>query len=662
MTLTFSKRSILDQIRDVSAGSGRGYIDKIKQVLSKFRPRVGTGKSRRILIGVFIGITLVVVSGLLLASYSYSRIKSLQSDVAVAETAAREVYASLKGQDLILANQQLLAVDQALEQIEQTYMQLAFYRHVPYLGTYFKDGVLAIDAAKAGLRSGHILLDTIEPYADVLGFAGEGTFSQGTAEDRIIKIIETMDKVAPALDQVALELETVNTLLAQIDSSRYPFEVRGEKVDQVIGQVQDWASIAASAVLDVKPLLEVLPSVAGLEKEKVYLVIFQNDAEIRPTGGFITAYGVLRVDKGKVFQEKSEDIYALDAKFNSRIPAPEVLRKYLTNINVWHLRDMNLSPDFVESMNTFMTHYRQVPGENADRIDGIVAVDTQVLSDLISVLGPTEVPGFGTYSADIDPRCDCPQVIYELEDFATRPRAYLRDDRKSFLGPMLQTILQKAYAAPNEAWPRLFEVVVSNVVEKHVLFYMFDAQAQAAAERANIAGRIKDYQGDYLHINDTNLGGAKSNLFITTKVDLNVETSAQGTANQLEVTYRNPAPASNCNLEAGKLCLNGIYRNWVRFYLPLGSQLVEATGLDEGSVKVSEDLGKTVIEGFFKFAPKSQARVRLSYTTPYVVSDQYRLLIQKQPGQKLPEYTVTFNQVDQQVFELGTDKEVVFVP
>lgn len=609
-----------------------------------------------------IGLSVILIPLILLSvlgAYTYTKAKTLQGLVAATEISGRETYHALRSQDLILANQKLHETQDYLDQVSHVYSQLGIYAYTPFR-SYYLDGQAALAAAESGLKAGEVLFDTLEPYADVLGFSGAGSFEGGTAEDRIVAILETMSMVVPALDQVAEHLVQVQNHLDRISPDRYPFEVRGQNVGELIEQAKAWSSTAVVGVTEVKPILEVIPRVAGLEEEKKYLVLFQNDAEIRPTGGFMTAYGILRVDNGRVSQDVSDDIYALDARFNSRIPAPAPIRRYLDNINYWHLRDMNLSPDFKESMDTFMTHYRQIPGEPADELDGIIAVDTQVLVDLIRVLGPTEVPGYGIYTAEIDPRCDCPQVIYELEDYATRPRAYLRDDRKSFLGPMLQTILLKAYGAPSESWPELFDIMINNVMEKHVLFYMFDEEVQLAAESVNIAGRIQDFDGDYLHINDSNLGGAKSNLFITESVDMIITAEESGVTNLVEVTYRNPAPASNCNLEAGQLCLNAVYRGWVRFYLPLGSELIQTQGLEEGTVEVSEDLGKTVVEGFFRFAPQSQARVRVEYQSAYIPGEDYKLLIQKQPGKKNPEYTVTFNQVEQKEFDLRMDREVVF--
>ena len=92
-------------------------------------------------------------------------------------------------------------------------------------------------------------------------------------------------------------------------------------------------------------------------------------------------------------------------------------------------------------------------------------------------------------------------------------------------------------------------------------------------------------------------------------------------------------PGDNCNLEAGQLCLNGLLRDWIRIYVPVGSRLTAARGF-EVDLTTGEDLGKTVFDGFFTLAPESVKKLELEYTTPAgtVTGDNYRLLIQQQPG------------------------------
>ncbi|MBI2009902.1 MAG: DUF4012 domain-containing protein, partial [Candidatus Chisholmbacteria bacterium] len=462
----------------------------------------------------------------------------------------------------------------------------------------------------------------------------------------------------PEIDRVAEKVKIANQELGKINPNRYPFTVKGRNLKESITEAQSFAAEALVAVTDAKPVLEIIPEALGISKEKKYLVMFQNDAELRATGGFMTAYGILRVDKGKVFQEKSDDIYNLDSKFNSRLKPPELIDKYLPNVFYWYLRDMNLSPDFKASMDVFYEHYQDIPGET--EVDGIIAVDTQVLSDLVTILGPIDVPGFGTFSSENDSRCDCPQIIYELEDMASRPVAYIKTDRKGFLAPMLQTILLKAYGSPKNLWPGLFQTMTRDIAEKHALFYLFDASSQQAIEGINVAGRILEFDADYFHVNDVNLGGAKSNMFVTEEVIQEITIGDDDTVTKkVTIAYKNPAPASNCNLEAGELCLNGILRNVMRLYVPRGSELKEALGFEEDTTETYEELGKTVFQGFFTLSPENQAKVVFEYTLPFKVEgDEYRQLIQKQPGKKKPKYVVMINNEHQEEFELASDKEL----
>jgi len=231
-------------------------------------------------------------------------------------------------------------------------------------------------------------------------------------------------------------------------------------------------------------------------------------------------------------------------------------------------------------MDVFVPNYETVPGQPKD-IDGIITVDTQVLTDLVNVLGPIEVPGFGTFTTQKDVRCDCPQIIYALSEISDRPTPFVRQDRKGILGPMMRTILTKAYTAPKTSWPNLFTTAWNDVQARHVQLYFFDQKFQAAAETVGAAGRMQmdPKYPDFLAVVDANLGGAKSNLFTTTDITQEVSAPSNGTIDKkVTLTYKNNHAGSNCNLEAGQLCLNATLRDWNRLYLPKGSKLVNSQG------------------------------------------------------------------------------------
>lgn len=562
---------------------------------------------------------------------------------------------NLTSQDLPALKETLGQLHQEISTTLKFYNNLGWTSLLPLYGAYYQDGKHALSAGLAGIEAGQVLTDAIEPYADVLGFKGSGSFSGGTVEDRVVTILGTLEKITPKIDDVGSKLKVVDSELSHIDEKRYDVEFKGKNVSDRLVKIKDASHAAAVAVTDARPALQVLPKLAGMEGEKKYMILFHNDGELRGTGGFMTAYGILRVDHGRVFPEKSSDIYDLDSKFKERLAPPDSIKAYL-KVPYWHLRDMNLSPDFKENMDLFTGYYGKIPGE--PKIDGVIGVDTKFLVDLIKILGPIDVPGFGRFSDDNDPRCNCPQIVYQLELIADKPLGTLVENRKGVLAPLMREIIAKIYSAPKPWWDDILKAVVDDAVGKHVVFYFHDPDLQGPAEKLNVAGNVRSSDGEYLMITDVNLGGAKANFFVTQNVTSELTIGNDGTmTRKLTVTYTNPAPPSNCNREAGQLCLNAPMPNFVRVYVPAGSKLVEAIGLDTQAV-VKDERGKTVFEGFLRINPQSSAKTIYTYTLPWKTNQAPGgLLIQKQVGAGTPHYKIELPKSVEE-FDLTGDKSV----
>jgi len=219
---------------------------------------------------------------------------------------------------------------------------------------------------------------------------------------------------------------------------------------------------------------------------------------------------------------------------------------------------------------------------------------------------------------------------------------------------LMHSIMANAMGSPKSSWPKLVNAGIDMIRQKHVLMYFFDSKLQTLAESFNAAGRITPAEGDYLHINGANFGGAKSNMFVKEQVEQDYEISDSGEITKtVTVSYNNPYPGSDCNLERGGLCLNGRLRQYVRFYVPKGSTLVEMIG-SEVAATSTEDLGKTVFEGFFTLRPQSQSKLVVKYKLPGTYTTPLPLTIQKQPGTGNIIHNIVFNGQPQTV-ELNTD-------
>ncbi|MBU2577762.1 DUF4012 domain-containing protein, partial [Patescibacteria group bacterium] len=526
-----------------------------------------------------LGIFLLVITSLGIFLFSVAR--NLMAERGSVENNLASLKTAIKEQNLTEVKNSSNALTSDLENFRGKLNNYKVFGALPVVKNYYNDAQHGVNAGLAGLRAADLVVDAITPYGDILGLEGKNenaSESGKTTMDRVTFLVTTLDKIRPELDKIGDELDTVRKEIDQVDPNRYPEEINGIKVRENLFLAINTIDQFSALVNDAKPLLEVTPDLFGVNAPKYYFVLFQNDAELRPTGGFMTAYGILKVDKGKITPILSEDIYALDENFRKRLPAPEPIKKYHKNVSYFYLRDMNLSPDFSVSMKLFMDHY-QNDVSGAREVDGVIAVDTQLLANLVKVIGPIGVPEWGNFSAEIDKRCDCPQIVYRLEEIADKPASGTRANRKAVIGPLMHSILANAFNSPKAKMPELFNVILTGIQEKHVLFYLFDKKSQEAVEAFNLAGRVREFDGDYQLLVDTNFGGAKSNMFIKQRIEEKIQISEEGEVTKtITVTYNNPYKASDCGLLSGGLCLNGLYRNWFRLYVPLGSELIEMTG------------------------------------------------------------------------------------
>lgn len=627
-------------------------------------------KTRKIIIKGFsylgIFILAVLIYNAVVGFFIYKKGIALKS---VAETLVQ----SAKEQDLNKLETGVINTQKALKNLSSTYKLISWEKIFPYVGGYIADGEHTISAGGYALSAGSDVLKVIAPYSDLMGFKGSventnvlgASTSAQTTQDRIDFIVKTIPDLVPQIDDISGKMTLVQKELSQINPDRYPEKYKNIEVRSQLKTIIEYVDEASKFLANGKPFLESAPYLLGTDSPRTYLVLFQNDKELRPTGGFMTAYAIMKVDNAKISTVMSSDIYSLDAVYKPSIKAPEPIINYIKGPYVlsqnWRLRDMNWSPDFATAMELVVPAAEKAGVTN---IDGVIAVDTQLLVNLLDVIGNIGVSGYGNFSTAIEPKCNCPQVIYELESFADVEgpiiwdpitgkiiqRPANSDNRKKIIGPLMNSILANALGQPKEKMSALIGAIFKSMTEKHVLLYMLDETSQKAVSNFGLGGTIdQSYGADYLHINDANLGGRKSNMYATESVEQDIQIGSDGTATKtVTITYQNPEKQDGW--------LNSVLPTWVRVYVPKGSELISEDGL-ETTASPYEDLGKTVFAGYFQLRPEGVSKVTFKYKLPFKVAKEYKLLIQKQPGTDGFLYTVNLGKHSEE-FKLLTDKEL----
>lgn len=602
--------------------------------------------------------TGIVLFILLLAFFSfiyysfyipYTKIKAKGMAIVVS---AKDLKAAFSQNDIDLLSSKLKVFDDKYGEFEKEATSVYWAKTIPYIA----DFKLGVEAGRYGVEAAKATVASIAPYADLIGFKkGESAFVDKSAEGRLQTAVLTLDKVLKNVDVISENINQIEKRLEQIDEKRYPTEIGGKKIRSTIGSVKEQFKGVATLFVDAKPMLKKLPEILGSKKEQTYLILFQNTAERRATGGFLTAYAVFKIKDGKMSIDKSSDIYTLDASIASHPSAPPEIATYHKGVNKLYIRDSNLSPDFVKSLELFNSLYKK--SNLRVNYDGIIAMDSRILVDMLTIFGDAQVGGV-TFSAKIDKRCDCAQVIYQLFSVVDEQVGYVKENRKGILGDLMYELFNRALRfSPSKYWGPLVQAMLINMDEKHLLLNFVDPEIQQSIEKLNYGGKINASTGDYLHVNNVNFAGAKSNLF-TTETIISKSTKENGTTKrEVKVEYRNPYPASNCNLLQERiLCLNAPLRNWVRIYVPKGSKLIAFEG-SSMKVQTYEDLDKTVFEGFLIVNPMGLAKINVTYTLPPSI-DASTLLIQKQSGVEGQKYDISLN--GSSVFKGVMEKDTLF--
>ncbi len=591
---------------------------------------------------------VLVILGLLLAVLFYPQVRTLSQEVETTYSQAKKLETSLKDRDIKQSEQDLKVLQDQLKVIRGKFNNLGFVRFVPVAAGYYKDSEHLLNAADIGAEIGRRALVAVDPFGAILGFKGttDTLNAEQKAEQLVTKVIPSL---VPIVDDVTGKLALIEKEINGVDPDHYPpnFEIRGVKVRESLNLAKQTLKTVHEFLPQVKPLLLAAPEVAGTPVEKTYLVLLQNDKELRPTGGFITAYALVKVKNGQIVSKDSDDIYHMDQLYKRTEIAPEAIQKYIGH-NSLPIRDSNISPDYKISAIKFESMYNTIKG--FPKVDGVFALDTEFVRTILEATGPvTTKKTKETFSAENN-RLGIPDVVYKLELISEKINGG-KNDRKGIVGELMDTLMDKITNAKTDEFPKYVKAVLKTIEEKHLLFYFHNNVIQDFAEKYNAAGQIHSYNGDYFHLNNSNFGGLKGNIYIKQAVvqDINIDDSGTVTK-KVDVTLTNPVKADGW--------LNSIYLNWMRIYVPRSSKLIsEKVQKDFTS---GEELGKEVYRGYSATSPLNKSIANFTYQLPFKVTqgEPYKMLIQKQPGIGELEMTIKINGVTKEHFMLREDKEL----
>jgi hypothetical protein len=399
-----------------------------------------------------------------------------------------------------------------------------------------------------------------------------------------------------------------------------------------------------------------LPRILGATDEgpKTYLLLVQNEDELRPTGGFITAAGTLLLQDGQISNLDFSNSGNADDWTKPYPTAPWQLKEYM-NSSVLIFRDTNWFTDYPTAARYAENLYSY---SSSHSVDGVIAFDQQMLVEVLRIAGPIEVEG-------ADYPIDASNVIpYMRAEKTPSPEEAASPEwnNKAFINKITRALMEKIFSGDVELEP-LATLFLKVLDERHVLLQVDNPVITSVLERYHWDGAVHSGGGDFLMVVDTNVGYNKTNVVVALSQVYEVDlTQTASPKSSLMVVHNNQAVGvASCNhwekvrMEGEKdYPIQDCYWNYLRVYTPAGTFLLDATPQSipagwmilEKSPPAEVDVLDEEIDGVQGFGtmqvvPASDYRITLfEFLLPADVvqagpeSGQwlYRLRVQKQPG------------------------------
>lgn len=376
--------------------------------------------------------------------------------------------------------------------------------------------------------------------------------NEGSLTENLFVINQQISQTIPYLENAKSDLDNIS-------SNLLPNNLR-----QNLDNLKLYLPSTVTNLKNLNEIFDVLLEILGHDLEKRYLVLFQNNNELRATGGFVGSYALFDVYQGEIINLEipGGGTYDLDAGQTVKYRAPQALSLVNQHFNIW---DANWWPDFPTSAQKISTMFQNSGGAS---VDGVIAINAKVLQDLLRVLGPVYLEEYEiTITADNVFAVIQEEVEINYDKEINQPKAVISD--------LVPLILDKLLSFEDKQ-KEIINTFASNLASKDIQIYLDDNNLQSKMNDFGWSGGMVNNNKDFLAVINTNIAGGKTDNDIQQTIDHKAEIRSNGDIiNTVRVTRINNGVINNplSGIDGGNV-------SYLRVYTPLGSELIEAIGFD----------------------------------------------------------------------------------
>ena len=395
--------------------------------------------------------------------------------------------------------------------------------------------------------------EPLTPYAEAI-VSGEIRRPDGSID------LTAMEEVAPLLDRLAIAMTSASSRLSGVDVAA----VRPEVADPLV-ELRDELASAVPAVETAGEIATWLPDLLGASGARDWLVMLQNPAESRGSGGFIGGYVLLRADDGRIgitstgtsSELASSPIPSDEAPEDSRIVWGDILERWGA---------FNLTPHFP------LTASLAAAGmdELGTPVDGVIAVDPAAVAAMLQVTGPVTAAGKTITADDVE-------RFFTVDVYSEYPDSTERDDVSMAL---VRAVVESFLTASWEP-TQLADALRLPVEESRLLVWSEDEAEQEWLVGTPVGGSVPDQPGSVIAVAFNNTAENKMDAFLSTAVDYapgrcptaSVQTSSLSVSMANDPPVALPSEGGNYGFVGRPDAPVGSTELLVMIYAPVGRQL-----------------------------------------------------------------------------------------
>ncbi|MDQ0743887.1 hypothetical protein QFZ62_001195 [Clavibacter sp. B3I6] len=218
--------------------------------------------------------------------------------------------------------------------------------------------------------------DALEP---VVGIAGSLDVSALTPKDGRLDL----DPIVAAQEPVRQADDALDAALADVTAIDTGGTVR--PVAEAVSRLRETVGKAAETLAVVRHVTDLAPAMLGADGDRSYLMMFQNNAEVRSTGGIPGALALIRTGDGAFSLAQQDSARGFPKLAEPVLPLDPQTAGLYGNITGRYMQDVTLTPEYPQAAPLAAEMWRLKYGE---AVDGVISIDPVALAYLLEATGP----------------------------------------------------------------------------------------------------------------------------------------------------------------------------------------------------------------------------------------------------------------------------------